>query len=159
MAWTEQCKIAFRMNALGKLSKYKNKNRKVSGVLKKLASESGIPVSTLKKWYYDKPDESISTKNGPDRDIPIEIPICNRCNKKPVHLTKMGNPMSEDSKFYGLCNSCRRNQQYIEVIDREATDSNKGLMTVCPHCEKPHYMNVEFKPDRTKGVDYARDTT
>ena len=67
--------------------------------------------------------------------------------------------MSEESKFYGLCNSCRRNQQYIEIIDREATDLNKGLMTVCPHCEKPHYMNIEPKTNRKKGVEYAGNTT
>ena len=67
MAWTEQCKVAFRMNALGKLSKYKNKNRKVRGVLKELSKESGIPFNTLDRWYYERDTEPIDTNNGVDK--------------------------------------------------------------------------------------------
>ena len=62
MAWTEQCKIAFRSNALGKLAKYKNKNRKVNGVLRELSKESGIPFNTLNRWYYERIDP-INTRN------------------------------------------------------------------------------------------------
>ena len=163
MAWTEQCKIAFRMNALGKLSKYKNKNRKVAGVLKELSKESDIPQGTLKKWYYDKSDNSIRSENATDKSIgasqPIETPTCSRCHQNPVYTPPSGKPLSIESKYYGLCNSCRINQRRIANIDREATDLNLGLMTVCPYCEKPHYINIEPKYDRKKGVKNARDIT
>jgi hypothetical protein len=69
MAWTEQCKIAFRMNALGKLAKYKNKSRKVNGVLRELSRESDIPFNTLKRWYYEKTTDSISVKNDTDKVV------------------------------------------------------------------------------------------
>ena len=153
MAWTEQCKIAFRANAVGKLSKYKNKSRKVTGVLKALSQESHIPFQTLKNWYYDG-QNAISTENGTDKplinkDLPKIDPICSMCNRSTVYLDH-GKPLSEASKYYGLCPTCRRNQQYMEVIDREATENESGLMTVCPHCERPHYINMESEKDRRR---------
>ena len=157
MAWTEQCKVAFKMNAFGKLSKYKNKSRKVRGVLKELSKESDIPFRTLENWYYEKTesiDREITEDKSKTSSEVIEIPMCERCDDKPVYLS-WGKPLSQDSKYYGLCGPCRRNQQYIEIIDRQATDDKSGLMTVCPHCEKTHYMNIETKRDRKKGVKDA----
>lgn len=86
MAWTEQCKVAFKMNAFGKLSKYKNKNRKVNGVLRELSRESDIPFNTLKRWYYDKEDDSISIKNDTDKPKPSE---------KSEYLTRLSEDLSE----------------------------------------------------------------
>ena len=155
MAWTEQCKYAFRANATGKLSQYKNKSRKVTGVLRDLSRESGIPFKTLKRWYYEKQD-SISPKNETDKppknnDSPENTPnsMCSMCNRNTVYLDR-GKPLSSASKYYGLCPTCRRNQQYMEVIDRQATENESGLMTVCPHCERPHYINIKTEKDHRR---------
>lgn len=156
MAWTEQCKVAFQTNANAKLLKYKNRSRKVSAVLRELSDESGIPFKTLKRWYYDK-TESIRPKNETDTTSsepdapPPPLPTCYRCGENKVFLTTRGKPLSTESKHYGLCNSCRCNQRMIEQIDRQATEYETGLMTVCPHCSKAHYMNPGTKYDRNKG--------
>jgi hypothetical protein len=148
MAWTEQCKIAFHANAVGKLAKYKNKNRKVKPVLKELSKDSGIPLTTLKRWFYEL-ENSIRTNNGPDNpenndsNEPEEIPICFLCEINPVFTRRNGKPLSEDSKYFGLCGGCRTNQQYIEKIDRHATQNKIGSLTVCPHCSKSHYVNTD----------------
>ena len=93
MAWTEQCKVAFRVNALGKLVKYKNKNRKVRGVLKELSKESGIPFNTLDRWYYERDAESIDTNNGVDKSKSDEsISTENGTDKVVINPKKKGIP-------------------------------------------------------------------
>jgi len=86
MAWTEQCKFAFRTSATAKLGRFKNKNRKVNGVLRELSRESDIPFNTLKRWYYDKEDDSISIKNDTDKPKPSE---------KSEYLTRLSEDLSE----------------------------------------------------------------
>ena len=155
MAWTEQCKVAMQTNANAKLLKYKNRNRKVNIVLRELSKESDIPFATLKNWYYEK-ENSISSEISTDSageisTEPEPTPICVRCGNSPVFLTNRGKPLMEESKYHGLCNGCRTNQTRIEQIDRQATESKTGLMTVCPHCSKTHYMNPGTRYDRNKG--------
>jgi hypothetical protein len=150
MAWTEQCKVAFHANCTAKLGKFKNKNRKLSGVLKELSKESGIPYRTLENWWYDQ-THFISRENTGDRIYPDPGMMCIRCGENSVHMDKRKKkPYSEESKYYGLCNACRRNQQCIAQIDREASAEN-GAMTVCPHCEKVHYVFDESKFNRRRG--------
>ena len=153
MAWTEQCKVAFHANCTAKLGRFKNRNRKLTGVLRELSKESGIPFNTLNRWWYEqtkaRSKKSIYTKNDADScDSPLEM--CERCKEKPVFLNH-GKPYTKESKYYGLCNPCRMNQLRIEHIDRTANAKN-GIMTVCPHCEKVHYIFDESKYNRKRGA-------
>lgn len=133
MAWSEQCKFSFRANATAKLGKFKNKNRKIKGVLQQLSKESDIPFNTLSRWWYEKGD-SISVKN--DRDKPS---ICIRCGENPVLITSRGRPLTEDSKHYGLCNSCRAKQNRAQAYNRDADEIN-GRIAECPHCHGAFYI-------------------
>ena len=150
MAWTEQCKVAFHANATVRLGKFKNKNRKLRGVLRELSKESGIPWVTLRDWWYEQTKQnSIGSENTTDKTYPAPQTPCIRCGQNPVE-TKNGKPRSEDSKYYGLCNACLQNQKAIAKMDRRATADN-GIMTVCPHCERVHYVFDETKYNRKRG--------
>jgi len=141
MAWTEQCKIAFKVSALGKLGHYKNKNRKVTDVLRELEQESGIPFGILKTWYYEKETSTNNQNESNENEFPEN---CLRCGKKELFLTpRSGKPLSKASKYYGLCNTCRSNQRCIKVVDKNTNDNKKGFLTVCPNCEIPHYVDIE----------------
>ena len=63
MAWTDQCKIAFKTNAEGLIHKRGGKG--VVKVLRQISKESGIPYGTLRRWYY--PKEKSVPKNGNKR--------------------------------------------------------------------------------------------
>lgn len=151
MAWTEQCKVAFHANCTAKLGRYKNKNRKLRGVLKELAKESGISWLTLRTWWYEQTgDNAIGTENGTDKKFPNPEMACIRCGANPVEEGRNGKPRSEDSKYYGLCTPCIQNQKAIAKMDRTATPET-GIMTVCPHCESVHYVFDESKYNRKRG--------
>jgi len=116
MAWTEQCKYAFKVGAESLLHKRGGKG--IVKVLRQLSRESEIPLSTLKKWYW--PNKQNESKNGPDQSQ--EIPICPICEIKPCR-TKKNN--GEIYYFYPTCGKCQRDNEEIELQ--------------CPHC------NQDFK--------------
>ena len=63
MAWTDQCKISAgqtidKIVVDSGLSKTK--------AIKEVSVQSGIPISTLKKWYY--PGDIRRSKNGPTKE-------------------------------------------------------------------------------------------
>jgi hypothetical protein len=150
MAWTEQCKVAFHANATAKLGKFKNKNRKLAGVLRELSKESGIPWRTLEGWWREQTSRyPITRENTCDKKMVDPGMMCKRCGKQPVEICH-GKPRTENSKYYGLCRGCRDNQMHIGAIDRTASSEN-GIMTVCPHCEKVHYVYNNTKLNRKRG--------
>jgi len=123
MAWTEQCKIAFKMNAEHQV--FTQKGRKnITRVLKKLSKESGIPYETLKRWYYEKEEDkktrlnsvkndtvSEPAENSEKNENPTDITdlICIMCKKNQVEiLTSTGKPVGRNSKYFGLCSECRK---------------------------------------------------
>lgn len=63
MAWTDQCKMAFKTTVGARTGE-----RGILKTIRQISRESGIPYSTLKKWYYGK-DEEIQdarrSKSGP----------------------------------------------------------------------------------------------
>lgn len=59
MAWTEQCKIAFRTNAEGLIHNGKG----VRESLREMSKDSGVPYGTLRDWYYPKKDSVPKTRN------------------------------------------------------------------------------------------------
>ena len=63
MAWTDQCRIAFKTNAEGIL--HKRGGNGVRETLRELSKDSGIPSGTLRRWYY--PKEQSVPKNGNKR--------------------------------------------------------------------------------------------
>ena len=70
MAWTEQCKVAFHANCCAKLGRFRNKNRKLRGILRELSQESDIPWRTLERWWYEQTNpESIPRKNEGDKNL------------------------------------------------------------------------------------------
>jgi hypothetical protein len=143
MAWTEQCKIAFRTNATAKIGQQKHQN--ITKVLKELSKESSIPYETLRRWYYEKYKSGNRVKNDTTSMQKTDYSqiICINCGKKPVYLSSHGEvkkPYGRESKYYGLCSSCRKEKEAIIYLDREV-DKNTGIGAVCPGCGIMHYIN------------------
>lgn len=91
MGWIEQCGAILKVKADAiNMMKPKN-NQGINVVIKQLSKESGVPFTTLKRWYLN---------NG-------NRPTCIKCNKRPVHTTNMGRFLTKASKYYGLCTACR----------------------------------------------------
>jgi N6-adenosine-specific RNA methylase IME4 len=61
MAWTEQCKIDAK-SQVDHLVKAKGMKKKQA--IRELSKESGIPINTLKRWYW--PSQENGVKNDPD---------------------------------------------------------------------------------------------
>jgi len=127
MAWTEQCKIAFRTNAEGLI--HKNGGKGIVKVLKELSRQSDIPFETLKKWYYPK-KKIVKNDNGTltglnhdgkdaghEDDLQAKWPKCQRCRRNKVERNyRTGKPNKN-----GLCRSCRR----AKVVQRELSEARK----------------------------------
>ena len=95
MAWLEQCKAIFKVKVDG-LNIVKPRHLQgVNVIIKQLAKEKGIPYSLLRSWYFNQ------------EGVVEQHPICVKCNKKSVFLTRHGKPLSKASKDYGLCGGCR----------------------------------------------------
>ncbi len=144
MAWTEQCKVAFEVNAEGRLAK-QGKRKNLTEIFKKLSEESGIPQKTLSRWWYEKQKEKeefeknllkieqneqgtrmTTEASEPDVVQIVQIPLCNKCGKNPVHITQYGKPLTRKSADHDLCNSCRGRK-------KRATKP-----CVCPTCGHKH---------------------
>ena len=109
MAWTEQCRIAFKANADAILWRLPEKERNVKKTIAQISEESGIPVSTLEKWYYEKSySENGVTTKAPEQEKAKEQewPTCSKCNHRPVEQAYRKNEPHKS----GLCHSCRRKQ-------------------------------------------------
>lgn len=134
MAWTDQCKIAFKTNADAKLWKQKGRKNKTK-VLKELSKESGIPFNTLKYWYYNEDEKSSMKTHTTRQNIDIkkkdmDLPLCYFCGKTKVELNaRTKEPVGKTSKYYGLCFGCRRIKQEIEGGNHNAN------INICPKCE------------------------
>lgn len=146
MAWTEQCKVVFRVSADSLLSRQKGR-RNVTAILKKLSKESGIPFNTLKRWYYEDENSikndtvEITTKNNLENkqiNSAISAPsdLCKNCGKNPLEIrSESGKPYTPASKFYGLCGTCRKKLTQTDRENQGATEEN-GELVSCPYCNQ-----------------------
>jgi len=143
MAWTEQCKVAFRANAQTKLLKEKptrDGRRPVTKVLKSLSKECDIPFKTLERWYYEKDpnlknEAGKSIQNNKQKTLPPET-LCKECNKNKLYIdNKSGKPLSSRSLHYGLCGTCRAKEQEARAKKRRIK---------CPKCG--HKFKPKGKP-------------
>ena len=85
MAFTDQCKFAFRANAQGLLGKQKKKN--VTKVLKELAADSDISFKTLERWWYEGQqaagkDNPLKNEGAGEESCPNNEPTGEIPNKK-----------------------------------------------------------------------------
>lgn len=154
MAWTETCKIAFKMDADFFVKTQKGQQNRTK-VLKKLSTESGIPFNTLKRWYYDKEKEKEDKLNSirndtthettenvedietdsPDSPDEQVIPVCTKCGENPVEKhKKTGKYVGPDSKYFGLCGSCRKKAKIIGDSIKLANEEEQGEWVICPEC-------------------------
>ncbi len=138
MAWTEQCRVAFKTNADALLYQQEGK-RNIARVLKELSKDSGVPFTTLKRWWYEEEKtkngtlDRISTKsttkaqNSPtpsSLEPETERPICELCKKKPVERKKR---TSGTWYYYKRCIKCRR-------IIQPAYEKKADVKILCPYC-------------------------
>jgi hypothetical protein len=161
MAWLEQCRIAFKVNADSLLYREKQKGKAtVRRILKTLARDSGIPLRTLQRWYKeeedkkcakigaDRPTKQKDLKNDKSEDAPAAPPeICLRCKKYPVYRRKAYGklqPLGPDSKYYGLCSNCR-DEQYRATKNNKSIEEEFGRQVVCPECHHVFPVNIEGK--------------
>lgn len=166
MAWTEQCKIAFKSNADWFLRKKNVKTKKgIMAILAQLSEESGIPQKTLWHWWNEEEkkkqenlknqinrESGITIENNKENNIlngecgeidqqPLPPQVCNRCNKNNVNIdSNTKKPYSEKSKYYGLCKSCLNKQSLISQLDK-GSDEDDGILTFCPNCNCKFYIN------------------
>ena len=55
MAWTDQCRIAFKVNADGLLWRQEKQTKKgIMRILARLSEDSGIPQKTLWRWWNEE---------------------------------------------------------------------------------------------------------
>jgi hypothetical protein len=109
MAWTEQCKIAFKTSTLALVQKQGGKG--VAKALRTLSKESGVPAATLKDWYYPR-------KNR--REIPPT-------NSRPTLIENENE--NENDKSDRMCPVC-------EVRKREKDKNRSGTVTYRKFCQR-----------------------
>ena len=138
MAWTEQCRVAFKTNADALLYQQEGK-RNLHKVLRELSKDSDVPFATLKRWWY----EEERTKNDTLNKVSIksttkaqkspkpsglkpetERPVCELCKKKPVERKKR---KSGTWYHYNRCVKCRK-------ITQPAYEKKANIKVLCPHC-------------------------
>jgi hypothetical protein len=77
-------------------------------------------------------------------EIPENIPLCYRCEKNNVEISKKTEkPAGLNTKYYGLCGSCRKYQKAIEDLDWNHNRESSSIMTICPECQHVHYISIE----------------
>jgi len=82
-----------------KITSLKMKNEDIYQAIRDLSKKSEISYTILHKWYLSETTEA-------------KFPICTVCNKRTVYLKwDMVNPYSKKSKYYGLCQTCKRYRQ------------------------------------------------
>ena len=158
MAWTDQCKYAFTQTATFLYTKEDGK-KKITRILKQLSNESGIPYKTLYRWWSEEKslrnetnsqgaettEETTKEKNQGDQTEPR---LCARCHKNPVFIHSTNKkPYGPNSKWHGLCASCKNRQWAIERADK-GTTQDQGIMVVCPNCNHVHYINKDRIKER-----------
>jgi len=142
MAWAEQCKVAFEMTVIAK-QHTQEKKRSINSILQELSKESGIPRKTLSTWWYKAQEEKLlktkqkeaTDSNNKEKEAPITLPpavlpMCKQCGKKKVY-TDAGNPLGPNSKYHGLCATCRRDN-FVKI--KQNKDVTTGPNVVCPKC-------------------------
>ena len=155
MAWTDQCKIAFKTSADALL--WMKKGRKgIMVILKELSKQSGIPYKTLYRWWNEmEKDKEKSLKNETngegaesveeidDKPSSISsIPICDHCNKNNVYLDNYSKkPLSENSIYYGLCGTCKSRKEKIRNPNRPNHKPIIQNQIVCPECNHMFFIN------------------
>lgn len=113
MAWKEQCQIAFRCNAEALLHNRGGKG--IVKVLRQLSKESGIPLGTLREWYYGRNKKSENTEITTEQN---ENNICPICEIR----TRERKKRNGEWYYMPYCKPCRIGEIKIEIK--------------CPHCEK-----------------------
>lgn len=163
MAWTEQCKIAFKTSADWF---YRTKNistkKGIMGILAQLSEESGIPQKTLWRWWNELENEKeknlkneingencATIENNKENEPceepaePAERPVCKRCEMNKVEInSRTKQPHSKNSKYYGLCSPCRKEETAIRILDENSNQHN-GILAICPKCNHDFYINEE----------------
>lgn len=137
MAWVGQCRMAFKINADAILWKQKGK-KKITPVLRQLSEESGIPLGTLKRWWYEQEEEK-EFKNEPNgesqgntsdsgKNLPsvpcFSHPTCVICGKKKVERYR-----DKKGKWY-YREKCRKCRQIGEPSYQDAAE----IQVLCPLC-------------------------
>jgi len=149
MAWTDQCRIAFKANAEGILHKRGGKG--ITKVLRQLSKESGIPFNTLRNWYYL---QKKSTKNGMSPQIPI-VTEPNQTGPTqttgPVNTEQLSAQLTaavdtildEQETLCPVCNVRQRERKRINgewhyyPFCKKCRIGDTDITIICPHCNKP----------------------
>lgn len=156
MAWTDTCKINFENSCWGLMNIRKFSANKA---MKQLSVESGIPISTLWRWWREmeakksaavaKMEAEISSgtptvKNDKDQqELVIETKKLNE--EKPagpeyfkcracgcsgkIATGGSGKPYGKKSKYFGLCFTCKK-----RLNTNSSNSSEDGYKVVCTHC-------------------------
>jgi hypothetical protein len=132
MAWVGQCRVAFKANADAILWRQKGK-KNISKVLRQLSEESGIPLGTLKMWWYEQekkklenqPNTESQTKSKPSDNklTTSDHPICTVCGERKVQRERRNGKWHYRDKCY----KCR-------TIPTPAYQANAEINVLCPLC-------------------------
>jgi transposase-like protein len=100
MTWSNDCKVAFKVNADALLKKGVDKQKSVRSVCSQLADESGISLRTLQRWYKEQECDKTVANSTEDGE---RWPRCSECNTNRVEKNgHTGKPNGD-----GLCRGCR----------------------------------------------------
>lgn len=162
--WTDQCKLAMAANA--EVYLLQDKRRNLTKTLRRLATESGIPYNTLRRWWYDYQKEKIEHLNRITNDT-----TQNRSMDASVSNSESNNLKNENAAINvqmpaieaekpeieapRMCDVClvkparviKRTNGRIEVRTRCAACENKAwprgkkYQMACPYCRQIVYFN------------------
>jgi hypothetical protein len=165
MAWTDQCRVAFKASAEHLWwQKQKETKKCLMKILAQLSEDSGIPQKTLYRWWNEeekRKEKNLKNETFDENDVSsendcenkdeqssqssqdTELSVCKRCNKRPVKIDqKTGKPYGKSSKYFGLCSTCRNKQHAISLLDKDVNEDN-GILAICPKCNHAFYINKE----------------
>jgi hypothetical protein len=136
MAWTDQCKYAFISNAKALL--VKDKKRNVSKVLRTLSQDSGVPSTTLRRWWYTEEGAEKSCTENATTEQPGER-MCAVCGIKPA---RNGKGKDGRIRHHTRCGEC----------ERKTRPHDRKFWMTCAHCGKTNFLSKnDLRPVKSKG--------
>jgi hypothetical protein len=106
--WINKCKAVFKskvdsMTATNPANGLYTQ-RGALKVIRRLQKGSGIPLTVLQRWYYEKEMERKTGK-------PFKTPLCIKCKIKYVRFTQFAVAPLKTGKYVGLCDPCVAKKQ------------------------------------------------
>ena len=144
MAWLEQCRIVFRANATHHIVD----GLGVRATLRELSRESGIPFSTLNKWYYNvgnKNSKLGGSENGPMLENPTPLTESQEASSKgepTIHKTHINAQKRKTGRPGGLKTPSLRHQASVSVEETKFMEAYAALLEIIESAKMSEWKTI-----------------